>query len=114
MTFLFDVASVLMIAIGCGYVLLVGVAYSSYRRSGSKFLLLFTGAFVALFFMNLCGGVAGAYHPFDGVILEYLEYFFGDFTYSYLLADLTVKNMVVFETMGVAAIVMFMVALYKA
>ncbi|MFB0560164.1 MAG: hypothetical protein ACETWM_02850 [Candidatus Lokiarchaeia archaeon] len=111
MTFLFDVASVLMIAIGCGYVLLVGVAYSSYRRSGSKFLLLFTGAFVALFFMNLYGGVAGAYHPFDGVILEYLEYFFGDFT---LLADLTVKNMVVFETMGVAAIVMFIVALYKA
>jgi hypothetical protein len=111
MTFLFDVASVLMLAVGCGYLLLVGVAYSSYRRSGSKFLLLFTGAFVVLFFMNLYGGVAGAYHPFDGVLLEYLLV---DFTYGHLLADLTVKNMVVFETMGVVAIVLFMLALYKA
>nr|MDO8079816.1 hypothetical protein [Candidatus Freyarchaeota archaeon] len=119
MSFLFDVASVLMIASGCGYILLAGVAFFSYKQSGSKALLIFLGAFITLFFMNLYGGVAGAYHPFDGNLLGYL---FGGFTFNVLstnitvtlLADITVKNMFVFETTGVIAIILFMIALYKA
>ncbi len=111
MTFLFDVASVLMIAVGCGYILLIAVAYFSYKRSGSKFILFFMGASAVLFLMNLYGGVAGAYHPFDGILLEYLPT--GELIYSSLLADLTVKNMVIFETMGVLAIILFIIALFK-
>lgn len=119
MSFLFDVASVLMIATGCGYLLLAGVAYFSYTHSGSKFLLMFLGAFITLFFMNLYGGLAGAYHPFDGSLLGYL---FGGFTFYVLstdvtvslLADITVENMFVFEAMGVIAVIFFIIALYKA
>ncbi|MGQ9721715.1 MAG: hypothetical protein ACUVXA_10385 [Candidatus Jordarchaeum sp.] len=111
MTFLFDVTSVLMISVSLGYVLLIGVAYSSYKRSGSKFLLLFMGAFAMLFIMNLYGGMAGAYHPFNGIILE-ITNLFGVF--SVFFADFTVKNMIVFEAIGVIAIFLFIIALFKA
>jgi hypothetical protein len=120
MSFSFDVPSVLMIAVSCGYVLLACVAYFSYKRSGSKALLLFIGAFTALFFMNLYGGVAGAYHPYD--IISLLSPFLGEFTFNGLstsivveiFANITVENMFVFEIIGVAAIILFAIGLIKA
>ncbi|MEM2134706.1 MAG: hypothetical protein Q6366_013055 [Candidatus Freyarchaeota archaeon] len=112
MSLLFDVASVLMVAIGCGYLLLAGLAYHSYKNSGSKFLLFFMGAFTILFFMNLYGGVAGAYHPYNGLIADYLSAF--GFTYSAILTNLTAKNLVVFEVIGLLAFFSFIIGLYKA
>jgi hypothetical protein len=119
MSLLFDVASVLMVAISCGYLLLAGVAYFSYKKSGSKSPLIFMGAFVTLFFMNLYGGVAGAYHLFDSSLLSL---FFDGFTFNgfstsimvEILSDITVKNMFVFEIMAVPAIILFIIALFKA
>ncbi|WXG40985.1 MAG: hypothetical protein WED07_09490 [Candidatus Freyarchaeum deiterrae] len=119
MSFTFDVASVLAIAIGCGYILLAGVAYFSYEKSGSKTLLIFIGAFVMLFFMNLYGGVAGAYHPFDSTFSSLL---LGGFTFNgfststmvEILSDITIKNTFAFDIMGVSAIILFVIALFKA
>ena len=111
MTLMFDIASVMMIATGCCYGLLAFVAYSSYRRAGSKFLLLFMGGFLMLSITYIYGGVAGAYHPFNGGLFEYV---LSEFALGGFLSDVTVKNMVVFEALGVVAVVLFIIALYKA
>ena len=72
MTLMFDVASVMMVAIGCCYGLLAFVAYSSYRCSGSTFLLSFMGGFLMLSITYIYVGLAGAYHPFNGGLFEYV------------------------------------------
>jgi hypothetical protein len=77
------------------------------------------GAFITLFFTNLYGGVAGAYHLFDSSLLSLLldGFTFNGFSANIMvevLSDITVKNMFVFEIMGVPAIILFMIALFKA